>query len=341
MNRIALLLVGLLVPGFVLAQNAVVPKSLASFDGKTWSGLTIGVDTDASLKKSWKTGKGAVRPEALRLETSDPDVRLDAILGGRGARAVLESIYLEYLRAPREIAAIAKELNEEPVRYWQRERNEDWYVVAFPGRGVIAYVFNGDPGRTEYASVILLTPSSRVAASLRGYADEPTRIVPVFDPGANWNRATLFSDTRCRISPSSTNRPGSLSDVNIRRLERSTEDDMRRAYARGAMAFDRNGRGRYEISVTSGKFNDKFEASFSGSAKYTADTPYGPIEVTEYESRTIKSDHYRDLDRLLATLMDDLERKVEDAVRRLGPPPVDALRKTAVAEMLDVLSGRK
>jgi len=339
--RIVFALSVLAISAIATAQNALVPKSLASFDGKSWSGLSFGIDTDSSLKKNWKAGKGAIRPEALRLESNNPDVHVDAILGGRGAKALLECIRIEFIRAPMSIEAIAKEVNEEPVRYWQTERNEDWYAVAFPRRGLLAYVMNGRPGEDEYAAVVTLAPPNRIYSSVAGYATEPTRIVPVFDPGRNWNRTTLFSDIRVRVSPSSTNRPATLTDINVRRIERRTEDDMRRAYARGAMAYDRNGRGRYEISVTSGKFNEKFEASFSGNAKYTADTPYGPIEVTEYESKTIKSDHARELERLLANLMDDLERKVEDAVRRLGPPPIDARRKAGWAETLDVLSGRK
>jgi len=324
-----------------LGQNEIVPRSFLSFDGVRWSGLTIGVDTDGSLKKAWKTTKGAVRPEALRLVSSNPDVRVDAILGGRGERAVLEAIRLEFVRAAPTVGAIAMEIGEAPARFWQTAPNEDWHAATFPGKGLIVLVL-GQPGDDDaVAHAVILANPSRVADAFDGYTAEPNRIVPVFDPGKDWDRTTRFGDLRCRISPASTNRPPSLTDSAVRRLERDTLSSMRNAYARGAMQYENRSSGRYEISITSGKFNEKLEASFSGTAKYTAETPYGPIELTEYESKTIKDDHYRNVERLIESLMDDLERQVFSEVRRLGPPPTEARRLAAWAQMLDVVSGRR
>src|SRR5947209_19762887 len=72
------------------SQEIFKADPIESFDGKTWSGLTIGESTTDVIKKRFKTSKGAVRPEAMLLpQPEKAPIRIDVLMHGRGGGSIL------------------------------------------------------------------------------------------------------------------------------------------------------------------------------------------------------------------------------------------------------------
>jgi hypothetical protein len=82
-------MVALPLAAFLLMADGGVfsPAPLDTFRAGSFSGIRIGTDRDKDIKQKFKTEKGAIRPEALKLVADRPrDYRVDALLDGRGGR---------------------------------------------------------------------------------------------------------------------------------------------------------------------------------------------------------------------------------------------------------------
>lgn len=310
-----------------VAAERLEPKPLTSFNGKAWAGLTLGGITDGEIKKRFQTEKGAIRPEALKILTvKDSDVRVDALLDGRGDKATMRAIRLEY-DAPLDLDKLAEDLGEKPVAMYLRERHEDWRILAFVDRGVLAV---DQEGQTR--TFILCTPDS-VGTALRDFVDRRSDVTAPRDPGEGWDRVVRFAHTSSSISLGSS-KPDELNADWRRRLGRRLENEAE-SIREPSLRYNSSASGRLTISVTSDKFDKDGEANFTVSVAVSTDTPYGRMDKTASRSRKIGNSYDRRLLDLLEDAIYELARDVRYAVQRLGPPPREESRKKALDRLMD------
>ncbi|MBN9502380.1 MAG: hypothetical protein BGO01_12955 [Armatimonadetes bacterium 55-13] len=317
---ICALIASIAIAGCPLADR-LHPEPLDSFNGGGWSGLRLGRMTDKDLKKAFETDRGAVRPEALVVKTDDKDVRVDALLDGRGDSATMQAIRIEYKSGAPKMDALQESWGEEPVEYWAADRTEDWKMFAFRKRGVIAVTEDGSPR----PQVFILTDPDRLEDALYSMETSETDIVPPRDPGKDWDRVIRYRDVTASVSLDSS-KPSSFDkdwrDNLKRRFEDQGED-----YRRGGLRYDRyGGNGSLTISMSSTKWKDN-ETTFNIDVRVSCNTPYGYFTQSGSASRRLSSDHRRRAQDLMDDAMRNLGRAVDSAVDRLGPDPISKHRK--------------
>ncbi|MCC7230555.1 MAG: hypothetical protein IT203_09175 [Fimbriimonadaceae bacterium] len=303
------------------------PQPIASFDGNVWAGLTLNGITDREIKKKYRTEKGAVRPEALKITTtSDSGVRVDALLDGRGDKAVMQAIRIGYDRSV-DIEKLGDELHEKPVRLFTRERHEDWWIEAFVDHGIIALVIEGQ------CDTFYLTSPDRTGMALRDFGDRQTLVTEPPDPGANWDRVLRFGYTSASVTVGSS-KPDEL-DADGRRRIGNRLKNLAESLREPSLRYSSGSSDRLSISVSSDKFDKDGEANFTVSVGISANTPYGQFDETASRSRKIGSNYDRRLSDLLEDAFYELARDVRNKIQRLGPPPRDASRKRFMDRLMD------
>lgn len=325
MTAVLLSLVVALTPS--LAAERLNPQPLATFDGKAWSGLTLGSLTDGDIKKLYQTDKGAVRPEALKLLTvKDSGVRVDALLDGRGDKAVMRAIRLEY-DTPLDIETVVRDLGEDPVALYLPERNEDWRILAFVDRGILAVDLNG-----RFDTFFLCAPG-QVGTALRDFSDRQSSVTAPVDPGRSWDRIVRFSDSDATVSLGSS-RPDWMNTDWRRRLERRLENAAE-AVREASLRYTSSANGRLTIRATSDRFNSSGEANFTVTVSVSAATPYGKLDKSASRSRKLGESYERKIIDLLEDAVEELSRDLQYAIQRLGPPPKEQSRRTALDRLMD------
>lgn len=323
------------------AQDGIQVQPLSAFDGRQWSGLILGEQKDPDLKKLFKAGKGSIRGEGMLVPTQgSTGVRVDALLDGRGAKATLQAIRVEYTVNAPTLDDLVEDLKEEPDIRWQADRWEDWAIAAFPKRGIIAVIKEAGSRRPVMDAFFLARPEL-VQESVSRFSRTETDVVEVPDPGYDWDRVLGFGDIEVQVNQDATARvPEDLTERGRDRLQERVEDWLR-SLRRGPVVYDRISRGRYLINVRLGAFNDKGESRVNYSAKLNAGSPYGPVEVSASSTRTIKDRYLTRISDDIEDLMDQIDRNAVERVRKLGPPPVSQKRDQAVANLMDLLTGVK
>lgn len=338
-SGITLVAAGLLL-SVAYANSDLIPRPVTTFDGRSWSGIDVDVDKDADIKKKFRTTRGAVVPEALLVVSADDTIRVDALLDGRGANAVVRAIRVKYEGRRPTLRDFERELDERPVHYFPRVRHEPWHIAAFEKEGILALVM-GDravPDRIE--SVLLMNPE-RIAAVLRRYDTNITPVTDVIDPGERWDRVLEYGRIDAAIRISANNRPGELDRGTINRIERDAEDDMRYSRGGGSIRYERNARGSYNISVSDDGFGDNGEAGFRVTATIQGETPYGSISESAFSFRKFRDDYRRRIMDLIREVQRDVENKVRDKIRSLAPPPIETLRLEAEQQLWKDATGRR
>lgn len=312
------------------AADRVNPQPVATFDGKAWSGLTLGEMSDGELKKKFETDKGAVRPEGLRiLATRGSGVRIDALLDGRGSKAVMRALRVQ-VETPMRMDQLADTLKESPLVLYAQDRWEDWRMLAFAERGILALEIEG-----RVDTYILMSPD-RISAATRNFGEVESRVTNPPDPGRDWDRIIRFDNTYASVSLGS-NRPEPLDSDWRRRLERRLENEAESLRASG-LRYSSSGDGELRIEVTTERFNKDGEANFTVRAALTASTPYGSLSESVSKSKKFSSNYDRRVLELLDDATRDLAQDVRDAVRKLGPPPRDSLRKAMLDKVMELAS---
>ncbi len=302
------------------------PKPLASFDGKSWAGLTLGSITDGDIKKQFQIDKGAVRPEALKVLTvKDSDVRVDALLDGRGEKAVMRAIRLEY-DVPISVERVSQELGVDPMPLYMPERYEDWRALSFANRGVIGIEMN-----SRLTTFILCSPD-QIDYALRDFTTKETEISTPRDPGQDWDRIVRFSTSDASVSLAS-NRPDWMNTDWRRRLERRIEnatDSTREP----SLRYTSSANGSLSIRVTSERFNSSGESNFTAKVSVTSTTPYGRFSQSASRSRKLGGTFDRKLVDLVEDALGELSDGIRYAVQKLGPPPRAQFRATALDRVM-------
>lgn len=318
--------IALLVVGSAVADR-LSPKSIDTFDGKSWAGLTLGNLTDSDLKQKYQTEKNAIRPEALRIATDkDSGVRVDALLDGRGGKAVMRAIRVEFDNPP-SIDQLSDALGEKPVPMYNRERHEDWRILAFVDRGVLAMDVEG-----KVDTFVLCAPQ-RVGDALSVFYDRSVPVTVPADPGRNWDRVLRFNDVDVSVSLGS-NRPSTLDYDWRRRVERRMQNEGE-STRRGSLRYGSGYSGRLRIEVSSDKFDKDGDARFSVAVSVSAGSPYGQINQSASSSKKVWNSYERRVQDLFDDAIGDLDRYVRSAIQKLGPPAKEELRKLAMEKVYD------
>lgn len=318
--------------GLTLQAPAFNPPPLWEHDGRSWGGIKLGIHKDGDIKKLFGGGKGAIRPESLRLPSADPSLRVDVLLDARGAKAVARAIRVEFSANPPTLEEAADKLEVLPELLYQADRWEDWSIASFPEKGICALLLQGR------AWVWLLGDPYLMDRSLRVFSREVTEVVERPDPGANWDRVVTYESVRVRVQQSKSPRvPDDLDSRGRRRLESDIEAKMLRV-VRGAALYGMGGGGAFEVDVTIGAYNDKGESQVQLSSALTAATPYGPLTVTKSHSFKMKDDYRRRVsdgaDHLLRMTLSEASSKIDS----LGPPPLNSKRMAAQEALMEMLT---
>lgn len=304
---------------------------IGTFQGTEWAGIKLGAHTDSDLKKLFKAGKGGIRPESLRLPNSGSAVRVDALMDARGAKAKVKAIRVEFNNW-QSLEPTTKLLGVDPVRLYQRDRWEDWSIAYYPGKGVAALQLE------DKAFVFLMGSPVLMDQAVRKFSLQPTDIVKRPDPGENWDRVVTYDMARVRVEQTKTNRVPSELDSRARsRIEQDFEDRLRRV-SRGSLIYGFNQGGSFDINVSIGGFNDKSEADVRYNSSLTAQTPYGPITVTQSHSLRMKKDYRRQVTDGADTIMRRMFSEADKKIRSLGPPPMDSKRTEAEFQLMEDLT---
>ncbi len=318
--------------GLIFQTSDFTPPPLWTFDGLSWGGVKLNVHKDGDIKKLFGGGKGGIRPEALRLTSSDPSIRVDALMDARGSKAVVRALRVEYAVNPPSVQEAAEKLGIEPVYFYQPERWENWCIAAFPGRGTCALILDGK------AWVWLLGSDHLMESSLRVFSREETQVVERPDPGANWDRVVTYESVRVSIQQSKTPRvPDELDSRARRRLESDVEAKMLRV-VRGPALYGMGGGGSFTVDVTVGGFNDKGESMVQFSSSLNASTPYGPLTVSQSHSLKMRDSYRRRVadgaDHLLRITLSEAAKRIE----ALGPPALNSKRMDAHETLMEMLT---
>lgn len=308
---------------------------LERFDGKSWAGLTLDHTTQDGVKHQFRNSRGDFSTSVLLEQEGGKDLpyRVSALYVNKDKDATLQGICIKYKSdadgIPLEKLQAALGGAGE-VRYPAR-RFEEWKMVAFPDRGVIAFVLH------DKAPLILLGVPSRIAAALSVLPAEgdPPPIENYTDLFRNRERILRFGDTDVSFSLKGI----PLYDQS--REERDIRRETKNASEGGYLRYDPTvTNGTYRISVTAKYSADKggdgsVEASLSGQG------PFGYLSSTQTESFKIdKGASDRKLDdtrysRALADAMQEVERDMARKVRTQQPPPVETVRLADWNRVLD------
>lgn len=317
---------------------ALETRPLVEFKNGAWAGIVLGQDTDSSIKQRFKGGKGAVRPEGLLIPTDSAlGIRVDALMDGRGGKAKVQAIRVEYDRNAPTLPELQEALGEEAVPGYQAGRWEDWILAFFPKSGIVGVV--AGETRREAPRVWFLASPDRVARAMMRFDKEPTEVVEVPDPGEDWDRILEFGELDVKVDQSRSDKvPVELDAGGRQRIADAIEDEYFRR-RRLPMAYNRLSRGEVNFSVTIGRFNDRDHANVTISASLQTRSPYGPLSASDSLTVTIKDNYRRRVLDAAMDLVDRLDRQVADKVSKLGPPPIEQKRRDALNTLMDDLTG--
>ncbi|MCB0826966.1 MAG: hypothetical protein KDC26_12320 [Armatimonadetes bacterium] len=315
-------------------QAEIKPHPLSDFIGRSFDQIKFEKTTDEDLKKLYKTAKSKLRPEALELPTSEAQ-QIHALLDGRGKDAVCNAVLwvpTEY----RKLDDLKRHIEIAPEVAYPRTRYEDFAFAFWSTRGIMA-IYN--PTEGDLFALVLSTPE-RVAETMDSYPKEATAISTIVDPGANWNRVLNFSRYYVDVNINSSNRPGELGGSYQRNLEGDLEGIVRRMG--GAVRYDRStSGGRFDIKVSSTKFNDKFRATFTVDMDFETQTPYGSLRASSYRTKGIENSYSRELNDLIDDAFDALFDDIGDKLKRLRPETKGEKTQETIQSMLTQLTRKK
>jgi hypothetical protein len=246
------------------------------------------------------------------------------LLDGRGGKAVMRAIRVEYKGRGPSLFDLTDAWDERPVEMYQRGRTEDWHMEFFEKKGVAAIVM----GKETHPSVFILCGPDRLAVVQRQFTDEQTRIERPRDPGEGWDRTVRYGGANVNVDLDG-NRPDWMNRRWIDELSDSIRDEAR--YFKGDVLRQGNN-GSLSIRVTSNHDRDD-RGNFKVSLTLSSKTPYGDIFKLSDESRTIEGSQRGRIMDLVRSALRELDESLRRQVRDYGPEPVEASRM----RMLDVV----
>ena len=215
-------------------------RGIETFDGVSWSGITLGVTTQEGVKQQFRNGRGRFMPAVpsveLRQEDRNAPWRVDALYPTRDKKATLEGICLTYRGDERSAPALPwleSALGEGSEERFPAERFEDWRIVVYPERGVLLFVLN------DRVPMALLGAPDRIARAAGTLEREEPPVIERSDPHEGKPRVVKFDSVDVSLS---------LKDFRAKdesRVKRDLEEMLRRASAGGVLEFSYSGSGSY------------------------------------------------------------------------------------------------
>ena len=130
----------------VAAQQAPITlPSFASWDGKNWASLSIGLSEDELGKKSVKSKTVGPDPASVRVATDKKGTIFTALLTGAGGKGHVCGFTVELERdEPLEsLETLQSELGTPDYTAFAPIRYSDWSLAVWASKGIAAIVING------------------------------------------------------------------------------------------------------------------------------------------------------------------------------------------------------
>lgn len=315
---------------FSAAPPAFVPDKIENFDGRSWAGITLGVTTQDGVKKQFKNGRGDFSSSVELQQEGAQGYKVSAIYPNKDKNATLHAIGIKHANDSDGLPLdrLAETLGPGEELYPPQERYEDWRVIAYPQKGILAFALNGR------VPLLLMGHPDRIAETASALlTKEALAVTEYVDPHRDEPRVLTFRDIDIDFSL--------RGDMRVRREyeeKRDIERDIRSATRPGGlMRWDPSASvGAYNVSVSANYNADKRKGDGSVSVSISGMTPYGQISASSYESFKVEE---RDRDgsrfyledtrynRAVDTAMREAEAELEQKLRKIGPPPVETFRR--------------
>lgn len=340
MKRVSLFAcaLSLLVSTHVEARPLFQPAPLASFDGRSWSGLVLGQTTFKQLRPHFETKGGDFERSTVLELPKNCGLCVNCLWNKRGKDEVLSAITLRYSRftpSQEQLERAFDPTASEGEAIYRRGRFEDWRVVRFPRRGVTAFQLRS--GDVYATPLLVLSAPTSLARLSQTLVDEETGVERFVDPHEGESKIGEFGE----VSVDFEGREAA--DV-PERVRFHIEDNLHEASAGGTLRWIRGGAGFYKMSVSASRAKDGESGSFSVSTQIEAHGPYGTIRVTGSGSQRWKRED-EDLPRTPASAFEravrearrDAESKFQRAMLASGPPSLGSLRETQWLQLVSAL----
>lgn len=301
------------------------PEPLDRWDGRAWAGIELGA-REVDLRRRFRFEKKPIVPEARRIATEGTRfLRVDVLLDGNGPDATARAIRLEYPTAPPTIDRLDDAFREKGRWMYPGDRHEEWGLITWPRRGVIAVSV-----RDRITEILLAAPERFPNALLR-YVPDATPVASATDPGEGWNRRTTFAEVRVTSNRRSPGEP------NGQLLERGLQETLLNYRGVGIIG-SRGGSGSLSVTVTEGFPDREGRTTSTVMLELRGETPYGPIELGSSASSVPCEAGSGDLGGTVDSAMADLDRRARDAIRKLTPPPAEWYRRERLLDLYAALS---
>lgn len=317
----------LVVAGLLLQEFS--PPELASFDGRSWGGVVLGVDTDASINRRFKTRKSTIRPEAIQV-FSERGFEIHVLLSGRGGNAKAVGFHLR--GRPDRSGLPALPANLTPL--YPTLRYEPWWIRVDRERGLVG-ITTYDAGIYSDEQ-ILLVPPELLREVTRSWTSVPSEISAVPDPGKGWDRKLSFGAVAAGYrtpsnDPANTIKASKEYIVSLRAAEllRMSPGPFQHASESPA---------EITVSSSSDEFDDEGFARFEATMEAIFDTPYGRVRIDVSARRSM---HWSDLegpDALSVELIQSAIRNADLQLRNMNPPSPQSLTRDQIRLLIQALA---
>lgn len=291
------------------------PAGLQTFDGTSWCGLTFGATTMRDVQKQYRTERGAYGNGRLLTQAAGAPNIIHTLFDSRSDKARLTGFVL-YCHAGFERDALSQAAGEPGEPRYPSQRYEDWYVLAFPKRGLVAQVVQGE------IRLVLLLPPAALAEGLTMSA-APTPVLPRVDSGAGKPRVMEFGTVAVSFK---------LDGITMDEAkERSSiERSMRSATAGGTMRYREGASGSYTTTI-SGGYDAKRGGMINIDCRIQGPGPYGPLSATSGTYAMLpKQGALAGSLQYTVKLLEarrNVEKEFEKEMHSQGPPPISRYRE--------------
>ena len=326
------------------AQPLIDPGPLASFDGRSWSGLILDSTTKDALKKNFKTQGAKGNDKFLRSEAiimtppaldEDGDIKaIQAMMSGNGGDAKLLGIRLVYGDYAPMVADLARDLNRPMQRFYPNKRYSNWYIVAFPQRGIAAITTDDNGNQEERVLVALLTSPVRLQRALTAFSTSPTPISNIQDDMRVLHDYMEVGGVEINLSINGFDR---FDSWRMDSMRRDLRDQLRDRLSRSNIRVTNGGRGQLRVDVTV-NYNSDSDGSITcnGNADGVVYRAAGPQNVTAqgagYESLPKRRSDAEDalrwkIGNAANSMLSNLGSNVRGQIKRLQPPSPEDYRR--------------
>lgn len=304
----------------LFSPQALPLPDLTTYDMKRVGNVVFGETADKDLKKLYKVGKGAMRPEGLVL-SNDDQWRVDALLNGRGGDAKAIAVWFEAKKAT-EFSTFTRDLGP-AERFYAANRSSDWSANTWSEKGIAMFVTR--EGNRDYVDGILLTDRARILTMSRGLRTDESSIIDLQAIFDRKDRRVWIRDFSVNINRKNIN----IGEVS--REERLLESFAQRRFETRAIQFARDGSGSVSITVTIDFEKTNVSVSLSGRNEIGSVSGSGSSTGRKFRVQNDVAEYRRDYveDAVLDALSDAVQ-SAERAIDAQKPPTPAEDRRASI-----------